>query len=87
MRMIMLVMILFLSGCEKHPIAEPLLPSVAAIQQKLNELEPENPLKVDGKVGPKTIEKWNRVYCEQSAKKASEGYYIGYVRCCWDGHF
>jgi hypothetical protein len=60
---------------EKTKQAPPLLPSIAAIQQQLNELEPENPLKVDGKVGPMTIEKWNRVFVEQSSKKASEGYY------------
>ena len=51
------------------------LPSPAAIQLKLNELEPQTLLKVDGKIGPLTLEKWNRVYCEQSARKASEGYY------------
>lgn len=51
------------------------LPSPAAIQELLNRLEPEPRLKVDGKIGPLTLEKWNRVYCEQSAKKASEGYY------------
>ncbi len=67
-----LVLILFLAGCEKHePIGKgPLLPSVTAIQQQLNQLEPENPIKVDGKLGPKTAEKWDRVFCEQSAKRA-----------------
>lgn len=51
------------------------LPSPADIQALLNRLEPEPRLKVDGKIGPLTLEKWDRVYCEQSAKKASEGFY------------
>lgn len=75
MRIATFVTLLFLAGCNKQPVAEPLLPSVAAIQQQLNELEPENPIKVDGKLGRQTQEKWNRVFVEQSAKKASEGYY------------
>ena len=76
MRIAIIVTVLLLAGCDKLPLlAEPLLPSVTAIQQQLNRMEPENPLKVDGKLGPKTIEKWNRVFIAQSAKKASEGYY------------
>ena len=51
------------------------LPSPAAIQLKLNELEPQTRLKVDGKIGPLTLEKWNRIYIEQSAKNASKGFY------------
>ena len=46
------------------------LPSPSAIQRQLNELEPVNPLKVDGKLGKLTQEKWDRVYIEQSAKAA-----------------
>ena len=46
------------------------LPSPAAIQRQLNELELENPLKVDGKIGKLTQEKWDRVYIEQAAKAA-----------------
>ncbi len=75
MRIATCVTILFLAGCNKQPVVEPLLPSVAAIQQQLNELEPDDPLKVDGKLGPATEKKWNRVFIEQSAKKSSEGYY------------
>lgn len=56
----------------KSPVG---LPSPAVIQRMLNELEPLPRLNVDGKLGPKTIEKWNRVYIEQSAKKASNGFY------------
>lgn len=74
MRIAILVTVLFLAGCEKQPV-EAILPSPAAIQELLNQMEPEPRLKVDGKIGPMTLEKWNRVYCEQSAKKASEGYY------------
>lgn len=51
--------------------AEP-LPSVTAIQRRLNELEPENPLKVDGKLGRATQEKWDRVFIRESAKAAFE---------------
>jgi len=51
-------------------MAEQGLPSVAAIQRKLNDLEPANPLKVDGKLGKLTQDKWDRVYIRESAKAA-----------------
>lgn len=51
----------------EHPPKELLGPF--ELQELLNQLEPEHPLKVDGKIGPKTIAKWERVYCEQSALK------------------
>jgi hypothetical protein len=44
------------------------IPSPAQIQQLLNLLEPEKPIKVDGKIGIATIAKWERVYCNQCAK-------------------
>ena len=46
------------------------LPSPASIQRQLNILEPENPLKIDGKLGKLTQEKWDRVYIRESAKAA-----------------
>ena len=49
------------------------LPSLIDIQRKLNELEPNNPLKVDGRWGKLTCEKWDRVYCNEQAKKYFEG--------------
>jgi len=48
--------------------AEQGLPSPAPIQRQLNILEPENLLKVDGKISRLTIEKWDRVYIRESAK-------------------
>ena len=73
MRILILVTVLLLAGCEKRePITEPLLPSITAIQQQLNRMEPESPIKVDGKLGPATAEKWNRLFIEQSAKRAWE---------------
>jgi len=45
------------------------LPAPADIQELLNRLEPEPRIAVDGRIGPKTMEKWNRVYCEISAKQ------------------
>ena len=43
------------------------VPSFFEIQELLNEIEPENPIKVDGRIGKKTLEKWDRVYCQQCA--------------------
>lgn len=71
MRIAIIVTVLLLAGCEKpEPATGPLLPSIAAIQQQLNRMEPENPLKADGKLGRQTQEKWDRLFCEQSAKRA-----------------
>jgi len=55
---------------DRQVMAEQGLPSPAAIQRQLNQLEPENLLKIDGKLGKLTQEKWDRVYIEQSAKAA-----------------
>ena len=49
------------------------LPSLIDIQRKLNELEPNDPLKVDGRWGKLTCDKWDRVYCNEQAKKYFEG--------------
>lgn len=46
------------------------LPSITSIQRRLNELEPDNPLKLDGKLGRATQEKWDRVFIKESAKVA-----------------
>jgi len=51
----------------------PELPSLIDIQRKLNELEPNDPLKVDGRWGKLTCDKWDRVYCNEQAKKYFEG--------------
>jgi hypothetical protein len=51
-------------------MAEQGLPSISAIQRKLNELEPQNPLKIDGKLGRLTQEKWDKLYIRESAKAA-----------------
>lgn len=45
------------------------LPSQTDIQKLLNQLEPEPRLDVDGRIGAKTIEKWDRVYMREAAKK------------------
>jgi len=45
------------------------LPCLIDIQKKLNELEPNNPIPVDGRWGKLTYEKWERVYCNEQAKK------------------
>ena len=52
----------------KTETIRPVLPSPTDIQQMLNELEPENPLIADGIIGAKTLEKWERVYCNESAR-------------------
>lgn len=46
------------------------LPSITSIQLRFNELEPENPLKLDGKLGRATQEKWDRVFMKESEKAA-----------------
>jgi len=51
------------------------LPSPGDIQRLLNKLEPESPLKVDGKIGPATRTKWEQVYVLVSAQKADERFY------------
>ena len=45
------------------------IPSIAEFQEMLNRLDPRNPIKVDGKFGPETQAKWDRVYCNQCAAK------------------
>lgn len=45
--------------CETQPNIIP--PSPYRLQEMLNEYEPENPIKVDGKIGKETIEKWYRI--------------------------
>jgi hypothetical protein len=45
------------------------LPSLMDIQERLNELEPESPIKVDGIWGQETSEKWLRVWWNQQAKR------------------
>jgi hypothetical protein len=49
------------------------LPSLMDIQEKLNELEPSSPIEADGKWGPETKEKWERVWCNEQAKKYFKG--------------
>lgn len=43
------------------------IPGPAELQRRLNRAEPERPIKVDGRPGPETIAKWQRVFCNQSA--------------------
>lgn len=38
-------------------------------QALLNELEPDSPIVVDGIIGPESLGKWSRVYCNQQAMK------------------
>uniref|UniRef100_A0A6H1ZQ12 Uncharacterized protein n=2 Tax=viral metagenome TaxID=1070528 RepID=A0A6H1ZQ12_9ZZZZ len=45
------------------------LPSISDVQALLNRIEPEPRIAEDGRIGPKTIEKWNRLYCEVSAQQ------------------
>lgn len=45
------------------------LPSPADIQTWLNILEPQNAIEIDGRIGARTVEKWDRCYCEQEAQK------------------
>lgn len=59
------------------PMHDNRLPSVSDIQKQLNDLEPDRDvLKVDGKCGRATLEKWERVYCNQegaaSVKRAMQ---------------
>ena len=60
----------------EEPVAQPVwdvndlvLPAPSDIQELLNRLEPEPRIAVDGKIGPQTMDKWNRVYSEISAKQ------------------
>lgn len=39
------------------------------LQERLNRIEPDNPIRVDGIIGPESIAKWNRVFFNQSAMK------------------
>jgi hypothetical protein len=43
------------------------IPGPAELQRRLNRIEPKNPIKVDGRIGPETIAKYERVFCSQSA--------------------
>jgi hypothetical protein len=49
------------------PKRPPRLCNMREFQMFLNQLEPQNPLKEDGKIGKDTIEKWSRIYNEQCA--------------------
>jgi hypothetical protein len=54
--------------------AEKRLPGQGEIQRLLNELEPNEPITVDGVVGPATRAKWERVYYRRQAKRWDEVY-------------
>ena len=41
-------------------------------QTLLNEIEPQNPIVVDGIIGKQTVAKWERVYCNQCAARTFE---------------
>ena len=41
--------------------------SIAEFQEYLNELDPSNPIAVDGKLGPATQAKWDRIVCNNYA--------------------
>jgi hypothetical protein len=45
------------------------IPSPYQMQQLLNLLEPDNPIKVDGKIGPQTMAKWNEYICDRNAER------------------
>ena len=69
---IMFIVVYVVSNeCEVTPDSE--LPSLMDIQRRLNELEPNDPIEVDGRYGLETQEKWERVYCNEQAKKYFEG--------------
>jgi len=61
------------SQADPTPMLLSELPSLIDIQRKLNELEPNDPLKVDGRWGKLTSEKWDRVYCNEQAKRYFKG--------------
>lgn len=46
------------------------LPSPLDIQRRLNQIEPQNPVVVDGVIGKETMKKWNRVYNNQQGIKS-----------------
>ncbi len=39
------------------------------LQELLNKIEPSDPVKIDGRIGPETLTKWNRVWFNQCAAK------------------
>jgi hypothetical protein len=43
------------------------IPGPSELQKRLNRIEPKNPIKVDGRIGPETIAKYERIFCNQSA--------------------
>ena len=53
-----------------HPVEarKMVLPSPTDIQLLLNELDPNDPVHVDGIIGEKTLKKWDKVYCNESAR-------------------
>ena len=55
---------------EKEYILSPM-----EFQELLNRLEPNDPIVVDGKIGRKTIAKWESVYNNQMAIKIDGGFY------------
>lgn len=42
--------------------------SIEDFQRLLNKIEPSNPIECDGKLGPATQKKWDRIICNQYAK-------------------
>lgn len=42
------------------------IPSIKEFQSLLNQLEPNAPINVDGRLGPETQRKWDRVYFNQN---------------------
>lgn len=50
------------------------IPCIADWQQMLNEIEPENPIEVDGRLGYETQKKWDWIFCNQSAAKSDYMY-------------
>jgi len=71
----LMVVLVALAQIRSIPKPEPeLIPSLMDIQKMLNEFEPENPIEEDGKYGPATAEKWERVYIEQSVDQSNHYY-------------
>lgn len=68
-----LVVIVYIAFYTKGKCEPKTVPSMYEIQEMLNKYEPENPIKVDGIIGPETIKKWERVYVNQSAMRTFEG--------------
>jgi len=46
------------------------LPSVQQVQHYLNQLDPDDPIIEDGKLGRETQRKWDRLYCDQCANES-----------------